>query len=106
MRPVIRRIVPLALAPLLACAAPDESGPIAPDPVTISLQLTAPHTMALTTSFNCIDCPVFENGRPFLKISTSANVPSPFGVRSGACYRCGGLFLFGGNVWSESVCVP
>lgn len=102
-----RRIgIALTALAALACSSGDGGGPTAPDRLWLALELTAPETMTLTSNFHCIDCPVLQNGRPYLRITTTPDVAAPFTVRHGACYRAGGLFFLVGYVWSESVCVP
>lgn len=106
MRQVRRRCITLAALAALGCGARGEGGPTAPDRLWLALELTAPDTMTLTSNFQCIDCPVSENGRPFRRLTTTPGAPTPFRVSHGACYRAGGLFFLVGYVWSETICVP
>lgn len=100
-------LLPIAAVMLMACASDDDSGPTdSGGHLTLTLTLVDANTMTLTSNFNCIDCPVFENGHPYLKITTTSNTPYSFPVSRPYCYQSGGLFFLFGYIWSDTVCVP
>ena len=82
--------------------------PSAPLSLTLSVAGTTATTttISLTSNFNCIDCPIYRNGIIYSKVTTESNVPYLFTVSNAQdCYRSGGLFLLGGNVWSNLLCL-
>jgi hypothetical protein len=92
---------------MMACGSGDGSGPTPPsDQFTLTLASAGPNTMTLTSNFNCVDCPIYENGQPYLKITTISNTPYPFSVSPSKCYQSGGLFFLLGNIWSNILCAP
>lgn len=89
-----------------------DSGPTSPSqPYTLTLAVenssNTSTTLSLTSSFSCIDCPIFRDGYLYLKITTTANTPSYFTVDNSAhCYQSGGNLFLIGEIWSNIVCTP
>lgn len=111
MMRVNRFVILLLWAVLLAGCGVSGSHEVVPGaPLTLALAVAGTSatttTISLTSNFNCIDCPIYKNGIIYTKVTTESNVPCLFVVGTAQdCYRAGGLFLLGGNVWSNTLCL-
>ncbi len=108
MRNVIKLniLLPIMAVMLMACGN-DDSGPTSSGgQFTLTLALAGPNAMTLTTNFNCIDCPIYENGQLYLNVTTTSNSPYTFPVTHSNCYRSGGNMFLYGYVWSNTLCAP
>ena len=100
-------LLPIVAVMLIASGSDDSSGPISSGgQLTLTLALLDPNTMTLTSNFNCIDCPIYENGLLYLKITTTSNSPYAFAVSPSNCYKSGGNIFLYGDVWSNTLCTP
>lgn len=110
MRLIMFVMLAMLIVTLAGCGYSGSHEIVQSAPLTLTLSVAGSSatttTISLTSSFNCIDCPIYRNGVIYSKVTTESNVPYLFTVSNTQdCYRSGGLFLLGGNVWSNLLCL-